>query len=101
MHVYENLVDALKDLKDRGFTTDFNIAFDAIECQTTGTCLSPSQFEIVEHYRFEGDTNPSDSSVIYAVQSHDGTLKGTLISAYGVYSDAVSEHMIQKLTVHE
>jgi hypothetical protein len=90
-------VDALKDLKSRGFTTDFNMAFDAIECQTTGICLSPSQFEIVEHYRFEGDTNPSDSSVIYAVQSHDGTLKGTLISAYGVYSDAVSEHMIQKL----
>ena len=90
MHVYENLVDALKDMKQRGFTTDFNIAFDNIECKTTGTCLSPSQFEIVEHYRFEGDTNPSDSSVIYAVQSHDGVLKGTLISAYGMYSDAVS-----------
>ncbi|MES2373116.1 MAG: phosphoribosylpyrophosphate synthetase [Bacteroidota bacterium] len=101
MHVYENLVDALKDLKGRGFTTDFNIAFDTIECKHTGTCLSPSQFEIVEHYRFESDTNPSDSSVIYAVQSHDGTMKGTLISAYGVYSDAVSEQMIQKLTMNE
>jgi len=101
MHVYENLVDALKDLKKRGFATDFNIAFDKIECQATGTCLSPSQFEIVEHYRFESDTNPSDSSVIYAVQSQDGTLKGTIINAYGMYSDAVSDHMIQKLKVHE
>jgi hypothetical protein len=101
MHVYENLVDALKDLKQRGFTTDFNIAFDNIECRSTGVCLSPSQFEIVEHYRFEGETNPSDSSVIYAVQSMDGTLKGTLISAYGMYADAVSEHMIRKLKVHE
>jgi hypothetical protein len=101
MHVYENLVDALKDLKQRGFTTDFNIAFDNIECRSTGVCLSPSQFEIVEHYRFEGETNPSDSSVIYAVQSMDGSLKGTLISAYGMYADAVSEHMIRKLKVHE
>ncbi|NCI50160.1 phosphoribosylpyrophosphate synthetase [Sediminibacterium roseum] len=101
MHVYENLVDALKDLKNRGFTTDFNIAFDNIQCQASGVCLSPSQFEIVEHYRFEGETNPSDSSVIYAVQSLDGSMKGTLISAYGVYSDAVSEQMIQKLYVHE
>ena len=101
MHVYENLVDALKDLKQRGFTTDFNIAFDMIECKHTGICLSPAQFEIVEHYRFEGDTNPSDSSVIYAVQSQDGSIRGTLISAYGMYSDAVSEHMIQKLQVHE
>lgn len=101
MHVYENLVDALKDLKQRGYTTDFNIAFDNIECQATGLCLSPAQFEITEHYRFEGETNPSDSSVIYAVEAIDGSMKGTLISAYGMYADAVSEHMIRKLKMHE
>ena len=101
MQVYENLIDALNGLKKRGFTTDFNIAFDNIECKTTGTCLLPSQFEIVEHYRFEGDTNPSDSSVIYAIEAKDHGIKGVLISAYGVYSDAVSDAMIQKLSVHE
>lgn len=101
MHVYENMVDALNDLKKRGFNTDFNIAFDNISCRETGVCLSPSQFEIVEHYRFEGETNPSDSSVIYAVQAADGSMKGTLISAYGVYSEPVSDDMIQKLKVHE
>ncbi len=100
MHVYDNLVDALKDLKNRGFTTDFNLAFDAIECRHTGECLSPSQFEIVEHYRFEANTNPDDSSVLYAIQSLDGKMKGVLINAYGVYSDAVSDSMIAKLKVH-
>lgn len=95
------MVDALADLRKRGFTTDFNIAFDNIECWHTGVCLSPSQFEIVEHYRFEGETNPSDSSVLYVVQAIDGSLKGTLISAYGVYSEPVSDDMIQKLKVHE
>ena len=101
MHVYDNLVDALKDLKRRGFTTDFNLAFDNIHCTETGTCLSPSQFEIVEHYRFEGETNPSDSSVIYAVEAKDHGLKGVLINAYGVYSDPISDSMIRKLTVHQ
>lgn len=101
MHVYENLVDALKDLKKRGFTTDFNIAFDSLRCASTDVCLSPSQFEIVEHYRFEGETNPSDSSVIYAVEAKDHGMKGTLISAYGVYSDSISDSMIRKLSVHE
>lgn len=101
MHVYDNLVDALKDLKNRGFTTDFNMAFDAVECRHTGVCLSPSQFEIVEHYRFEANTNPDDSSVLYAIESLDGKMKGVLINAYGVYSDAISDSMITKLKVHE
>jgi len=101
MPVYDNLVDALKDLKARGFTTDFNLAFDTIKCSNTGACLAPSEFEIVEHYRFEANTDPDDSSVLYVIQSTDGRLKGVLINAYGVYSDPVSEDMIQKMKVRE
>ena len=101
MPVYDTMVEALKDLKVRGFTTDFNLAFDAIECRHTGVCLRPEAFEIVEHHRFEGETNPSDSSILYGIQSKDGTMKGVLVSAYGVYSEAASDDMIRKLAVHE
>ena len=100
MPAYDSLIDALTSLKQRGYTTDFNIAFDKIKCAATGTCLVPAQFEITEHYRFEGMSNPDDSSVIYAIESIDGSMKGTLISAYGVYSDALNEEMIRKLAVH-
>ena len=98
MPVYENLIDALADLKARGFTTDFNIAFDKIQCKHTGICLYPEAFEIVEHYRFEANTNPDDSSVLYAIASANNSIKGTLISSYGPYGDATSDALIQKLT---
>jgi hypothetical protein len=101
MPAYDNLVEALDDLKARGFTTDFNLAFDKVECKATGTCLRPEEFEIVEHYRFEGETNPSDSSVIYAIKAIQGDMKGVLISAYGAYSDEIHNSMIQKLAIHE
>ncbi len=101
MPVYENLVEAVNDLKQRGFTTDFTLAFDTLQCKHTGIQLSPAEFEIVEHHRFEANTDPDDSSVLYAIQSKDGTKKGILISAYGVYADAASEEMIQKLIMHE
>ena len=100
MHIYETVTGALSDLKARGFTTDFNLAFDKIKCCTTGTCLYPPQFEIVEHYRFEGDTDPGDEAVVYAVAEKNGTMKGVLVSAYGVYSEALSEDLINKLSVH-
>lgn len=98
---YDTLTEALADLKNRGFITDFNISFEHIKCSDTGKQLYPQDFEIVEHYRFEGNTDPGDESVIYAIQSIDGNIKGTLISAYGMYGEAVSEDMIKKLIVHE
>ena len=101
MPAYDTLVEALKDLKRRGFVTDFNIAFDAVVCNETKVCLLPDQFEIIEHYRFEGETNPSDSSIVYAIHSKDGKMKGTLVSAYGVYSEAMNDDLIRKLSVHE
>lgn len=101
MKSYDNLVDALADLKQQGYTTDFNLAFDQIKCSSSGICLLPSQFDIVAHHRFEGDTDPGNSSVLYVIESHHGNLKGILISAYGMYSDSLSEEMIGKLRMNE
>ena len=100
MQTYDTLVDALNDLKRLGYAIDFNLAFDHVKCQDTGVCLLPSQFEIIEHYRFEGMTNPDDSAILYVIESKDGSMKGTLISAYGVYSEGMSEELIQKLVMH-
>ncbi len=99
MPAYDNVVDALNGLKQRGYTTDFNLAFNEVKCIKTGVCLAPDQFEITEHYRFEGMSNPDDSSVVYAIQQKNGSLKGVLVSAYGMYSDTISDAMIRKLSV--
>lgn len=101
MHIYDDILEALFDLKQRGFTTDFNINTQGLECRESGIILPPEEFEIVEHYRFEADTNPSDSSVLYVIEAPGAGIKGILINAYGVYSDAVSEKLIQQLQVHE
>ena len=75
------------------------IAFDKIICSDNKICLDPNEFEIVEVFRFEGDSNPSDEDVVYAIESKDGSVKGTMTSAYGMYADAVSNEMIQKFNV--
>ena len=101
MNHYDTVVDAVNGLKQRGFTIDFNIAFDHIICSEDKYCLNPDQFEITEVYRFEGDSNPADEDVVYAVTSKDGKLKGAITSAYGMYSDNVSTDMLRKLTIHK
>lgn len=100
MTTYDTVVQALEGLKANGYILDLNIDFDQLRCAENGLCLNPSEFEVVEIYRFEGDTNPSDEDVVYAIASKDGLHKGVLTSAYGLYADTVSTEMLQKLTIH-
>ena len=79
---------------------NFNIAFDKISCSEKNICLNPDEFEIVEIYRFEGDSNPADEDVVYGVQSRDGKIKGVISSAYGTYADTMSDEIIKKLSIH-
>ena len=99
MHTYDTVVDAINGLKQRGYKIDFNIAFDKLICSENKHCLNPSEFEITETYRFEGNTNPSDEDVVYAVESKDGKLKGIVTSAFGMYADSASTEMLKKLSV--
>ncbi|MBC7868023.1 MAG: phosphoribosylpyrophosphate synthetase [Gloeobacteraceae cyanobacterium ES-bin-316] len=101
MEQYDTVVSAINGLKERGYNLDFNIAFDKIICVQNEQCLNPAEFEITEVYRFEGDTNPSDEDVVYAVASKDGHVKGVITSAFGTYADSISTEMIAKLTMHK
>lgn len=100
MESYDTVVGALNGLKEKGYTTNFNIAFDKIICSEKKNILNPDEFEITEVYRFEGDTNPGDEDVVYAIESKKGNIKGVLNGAYGMYADAASTEMLRKLTIH-
>lgn len=101
MQSYDTVVDALNGLKAKGYTTNFNIVFDKLICSNKETILNPNEFEIVETYRFEGETNPSDEDVVYAIESKTGNIKGVITSAFGIYADSISNEMIQKLGVQK
>jgi hypothetical protein len=42
-----------------------------------------------------------NESVLYAISSTDGKIKGLLVNAYGVYADYASFKLIQKLNMPE
>lgn len=100
LYSYDTIVDAVNGLKQRGYTIDFNIAFDKILCTENKHCLYPADFEITEVYRFEGNSDPSDEDVLYAIESKDGKLKGMITSAFGMYADTASTEMLSKLSIH-
>lgn len=100
MFVYDTVVDAINGLKKRGYTVDFNLAFDNVLCAENNLCFLPEDFVITEVHRFEGDTSPSDEDIVYALESRDGNIKGILNGAFGLYDNDHSE-IIAKLTAKE
>ncbi|NSL86645.1 phosphoribosylpyrophosphate synthetase [Chitinophaga solisilvae] len=96
MKVYDTVTDALNDLRQRGYTKDFNLLFDCIQCTGEDTRIQPSDFDITETYRFEGDTDPGDEDIVYALETKDGR-KGVLMHGYGTYAEDISEDMVRKL----
>lgn len=99
MKTYDTLLDALNGLKQQGYTLDFNLANDYLHCAEHDLRINPEDFEIMETHRFEGDTNPSEQSVVYAIASKNGE-KGVLVNAYGIYADTMSSNMVKKLQFH-
>ena len=99
MITYDTVSEAVNGLKGRGFGVDFNLLENCLVCHSDK--FDVHDFEIVEVYRFEGDTNPSDEDVVYAIESKDGNIKGIITSAFGLYADEISSEMIRKLSIHK
>jgi hypothetical protein len=101
-YAYETLTEALADLEKRGYTHDFNIHTEkeCLICNNITTELDAEEFEIDETYRFEGETDPADEMILFAISSLNHNIKGTLVNAYGIYSDAEANKVIAKLKNH-
>ena len=59
------------------------------------------EFKVDKYYRFEGESNPSDSAILYAISSDKYQLKGVLVNAYGIYSESVTDEMVEKLDIRK
>ena len=93
---YATVSEAINELRKKGFTVDFNLEVNCIVCHPEK--FNPEDFKIVDVYRYEGDTDPSDEAAVYAIESKTG-LKGILVTGYGSSMDSMSAAILDKLKV--
>jgi hypothetical protein len=97
MESYDTLTEALQALRRQGYTEDFNLRPDCLYCAAHDLKLPPEGFQVDSLFRFEGETDPADQSIIYAISATGLDLRGVLVNAYGVYADSVTAAMEAKL----
>lgn len=91
---YASASVALKELREKGYTLDFNLEENCIACGLEK--FTAEDFEIAEVYRYEGDSNPDDESAVYGIISTSG-LKGVLVTGYGTATGKMATEILKKL----
>lgn len=85
----KTLAQVMNQLKEEGYND--NIPTDELKS------LNPSDWVIDDTHRFEGNSNPADNSILYAISKKDKSQKMMLINAYGVDADKNMNDFIEKL----
>ena len=93
-----SLVSVENRLKKEGFTQDFNVVDGRLQTigHDSNKAYAADEVTIVDFYRFEGESNPDDMSILYAIDAHDG-VKGTISTAYGTYADTDTDDFLKQV----
>ena len=91
----------VKKLEAEGFTDQFRVEKKMLQSLTDPKKKYKAKDIIsVNFYRYEGISDPDDMSIIYAIETADGQ-KGTLVDAYGRYSDEETGAFMQDVEIHK
>jgi hypothetical protein len=82
----KTLASVLNKIVKDGYEENFKVTDKGLQSLETEKIYRPEEVNIVNFFRFEGASDPSDSAILYVIETTDGA-KGSLTDAYGMYAD--------------
>lgn len=93
----KTLTSCVNKLVLDGYTENFKASEEGLVAASDEKHYAPSEVNIVNFYRFEGASDPSDNSILYAIETISDGRKGTLADAYGPYADPNVEKFMKEV----
>ena len=95
-HNLKSLTQVLEDLREQGYSTDFRFEKNRLlTFDRASKSYHVSDIAIVDVYRFEGNTDPADDSVLYVIMTGDGR-KGTISNGYRAFANPDLDEFMNK-----
>ena len=92
------LAGTMDELARRGFTEHFILVNGKLRAADSGKVFPANEVMISEYHRFEGVSDPDDMAIVYGVEATNG-LRGTVVDAFGVYSDPVLSALLEHVPI--
>lgn len=92
---FDTLSQAVDSLTNDGYKEDFEAEEHFIIGNFSRKEYQPEELKIIDSYRFEGETDPQDQVIVFAIEASDGA-KGTLVMAYGA-EHSQNHELIKKI----
>jgi hypothetical protein len=83
-----------------GYDQSFQVTPEGLKSLISSKLYMPDDLLIVNFFRYEGISDPEDNSILYLIETKDGA-KGTLVDAYGAYSDPEVENFMKDVKIDE
>ena len=93
----ETLAEAMNRLQERGYTEAFRVENAELVAARAGRSFRPEDVEVDEVLRFEGESNPSDMSILFAISVPGDDIRGTWSSSYGAEMSAGDSEVARRL----
>lgn len=98
------LTRVLSKLHEKGLDHELNMSdHGRMQNKDKQKIYNPDELKIIKTYRFEGESDPGDMSILYLIEDKDGEI-GYIIDAYGTYStheESGFDEFIQKIPVED
>src|SRR5580698_8225986 len=91
--------EVINKLRQDGYAEDFNLQQNCLLCRDAHYSVFHDEFVIDKVYRFEGDSDPADEATVYAISSPKYGIKGVLVNGAGIYSDEITDEMLNTLKI--
>lgn len=94
----ETVIEAMRRLRAEGYVHDLQAAPGGqLRCQTCGALVDPESVTVTETIRFEGESNPDDEAIVFAIDSRGGCL-GQYSAAFGSSASVLDVEVLKRLT---
>lgn len=98
------LSQVLTRLHEKGYDNEFRMTdHGKMQPVNRSEIYDPQDLKVIKVYRFEGESDPSDSSVLYLLEDKKGR-KGYVLDAYGAYTtheEAGFNEFLKKIPVED
>jgi hypothetical protein len=94
----ETLVEAIARLEARGFRDSFEPVTGGLRALSAGREFAPEALVVEEVVRFEGESDPSEQAILFALRTPAGDVRGTFVAGYGVLTDPSRAEIVRALS---